>query len=113
MLLPQPCYQVYQDYAGQFQKDINASSLSASQQRLVYRGGQVGSTARGIVLGIIGYFLIQAGQQSQAAAVGNTGDAFDLLMTMGPAALGAVAAGLVAYGLYALVQAQYPVLRGI
>ncbi len=106
-------YQIYRAYAGQFQKDINASSLSAAQQRLVYRVGQVGFTARGIVLGIIGYFLVQAGQQSRAAAVGNTGDAFDLLAAMGPAVLGAVAAGLIAYGLYMLVQARYPVLRGI
>ena len=106
-------YQIYRAYAGQFHKDVNASSLSTTQQRLVYRVGQVGFTARGIVLGIIGYFLIQAGQQSRAAAVGNTGDAFDLLAAMGPAVLGAVAAGLVAYGLYMLVQARYPVLRGV
>ena len=106
-------YQIYRAYSGQFQKDVNASSLSASQQRLVYRAGQVGFTARGIVLSIIGYFLVQAGQQARAAAVGNTGDALNLLAAMGPAVLGAVAAGLVAYGLYMLVQARYPVLRGI
>ncbi|HEX8656080.1 MAG TPA: DUF1206 domain-containing protein [Hymenobacter sp.] len=106
-------YQIYRAYSGQFQKDVNASSLPAAQQRLVYRVGQVGFTARGIVLAILGYFLIQAGQQSRAAAVGNTGDALDLLAAMGPAVLGAVAAGLVAYGLYMLVQARYPVLRGI
>lgn len=106
-------YQIYRAYAGQFQKDVNASSLSATQQRLVYRVGQVGFTARGIVLGIIGYFVVQAGLQSRAAAVGSTSDALDLLAAMGPAILGAVAAGLVAYGLYMLVQARYPVLRGI
>ena len=32
---------------------------------------------------------------------------------MGPAVLGVVAVGLVAYGLYMLVQAKYPVLRGM
>jgi hypothetical protein len=106
-------YQIYRAYSGQFQKDVNASSLPAAQQHLVYRVGQVGFTARGIVLALIGYFLIQAGQQSRAAAVGNTGDALDLLAAMGPAVLGAVAAGLVAYGLYMLVQARYPVLRGV
>lgn len=106
-------YQIYRAYAGQFQKDVNASSLSATQQRLVYRVGQVGFTARGIVLALIGYFLVQAGQQSRAAAVGTTGDAFDLLAAMGPAVLGAVAAGLVAYSLFMFVQARYPVLRGV
>lgn len=106
-------YQVYRAYSGKFQKDVNASSLTASQQQLVYRTGQVGYTARGIVLGIIGYFLVQAGQQSRAGAVGDTGEAFDFLAAMGPAVLGAVATGLVAYGLHMLVQAKYPVLRGI
>ncbi len=106
-------FQIYRAYGGQFQKDVNASSLSAAQQRLVYRVGQMGFTARGIVLGIVGYFVVQAGLQSRAAVVGNTGDAFDLLAAMGPVVLGAVAAGLVAYGVYMLVQARYPVLRGL
>ena len=106
-------FQGYRAFSGRFKSDVNASSLSATQQRLVYRAAQVGITARGIVVALIGYFLVQAGQQSRAGAVGSTDEAFDLLAAMGPAALGAVAVGLVAYGLYMLVQAKYPVLRGI
>ena len=106
-------FQGYRAFSGRFKSDVNASSLSATQQQLVYRAAQVGITARGIVVALIGYFLVQAGQQSRAGAVGSTDEAFDLLAAMGPAALGAVAAGLVAYGLYMLVQAKYPVLRGI
>ena len=105
--------QLYRAYSGQFQKDVNASRLPATPQRVVYRTGQLGFTARAVVLGLIGYFFVQAGQQSRAGAVGSTDEAFDLLAAMGPAALGAVAAGLVAYGLYMLVQAKYPVLRGL
>ncbi|MFC7667082.1 DUF1206 domain-containing protein [Hymenobacter humi] len=60
-----------------------------------------------------GLLFVQAGQQSRASAVGSTGDAFDFLAAMGPVVLGAVAAGLVAYGIYMLVQAKYPILRGI
>ena len=106
-------FQGYRAFSGRFKSDVNASSLSATQQQLVYRAAQVGITARGIVVALIGYFLVQAGQQSRAGAVGSTDEAFDLLAAMGPAALGAVAAGLVAYGLYMLVQAKYPVLRGV
>ncbi|HEX8329192.1 MAG TPA: DUF1206 domain-containing protein [Hymenobacter sp.] len=106
-------YQIYRAYSGRFQKDVNASSLPAGQQNLVYRAGQVGFTARAVVLGITGYFFLQAGQQSRAGAVGSTGEAFDFLAAMGPLVLGIVAAGLVAYGFYMLVQAKYPVLRGI
>ncbi|GAB3232130.1 DUF1206 domain-containing protein [Hymenobacter seoulensis] len=104
-------YQIYRAYSGKFQKHVNASDLPANQQNIVYRTGQVGYTARGIVMAIIGYFFVQAGRQSSARQVGTTDDAFDLLATMGPAVLGIVALGLMAYGVYMLVQARYPVLR--
>jgi len=106
-------YQVYRAFSGRFRNDVNDSSLSPTEQRLVYRAGQIGFSARAIVLGILGYFLVQAGQQSRAAAVGNTGKVFNFLASMGPTVLGAVAAGLVVYGIYMLVQARYPILRGI
>ncbi|RPD49610.1 DUF1206 domain-containing protein [Hymenobacter sediminis] len=104
-------YQIYRAYSGKFHKHVNASGLPANQQRVVYRTGQVGYTARGIVMGIIGYFFVQAGQQSRAEAVGTTDEAFDLLASMGPVVLAVVALGLMAYGLYMLVQARFPVLR--
>jgi hypothetical protein len=106
-------FQVYRAFSGRFRYDVNTSSLSDSEQRLVYRAAQVGMTARGLVVAVIGYFFVQAGMQSRAGAVGSTGEAFDFLAAMGPGVLGTVAAGLVAYGLYMLVQAKYPILRGI
>lgn len=106
-------YQGYRAFSDKRKSDIDASSLSPTQRQLVYRAGQVGVTARGIVVAIIGYFLVQAGQQSRAGAVGSTDEAFDLLATTGPLALGVVAAGLALYGCYSLVQARYPMLRGI
>lgn len=106
-------YQGYRAFSGQLKYEVNANRISAAQNRLVYRAAQVGVTARGIVVAIIGYFFVQAGQQARAGAVGSTDDAFDLLAAMGPMALATVAAGLVAYGLYSLVQARYPVLRGM
>ena len=104
-------YQFYQAYSGKFHKHVQSSDIPAGQQNTVYRLGQVGYTARGIVLGIIGYFFIQAGRQSRASAIGSTDEAFDFLATMGPAVLAVVALGLMAYGLYMLVQAKYPVLK--
>ncbi|MDB5234036.1 MAG: hypothetical protein JWR44_1029 [Hymenobacter sp.] len=106
-------FQGYRAFSGQLQSDVNANRISAAENRLVYRAAQVGVTARGVVVGIIGYFFVQAGQQSRAGAVGSTDEAFDFLAAMGAPALAAVAAGLIAYGLYSLVQARYPILRGI
>ncbi|MBC6611173.1 DUF1206 domain-containing protein [Hymenobacter sp. BT507] len=106
-------YQIYRAYSGTFHKNVKSSDIPADQQTKVYRLGQVGYTARGIVLGITGYFFVQAGLQSRAAAIGDTEQAFDLLASMGPVVLGIVALGLIAYGLYMLVQAKYPVLKKV
>ena len=106
-------YQSYRAYSRKLESDVNGRRLSDAEERLVYCVAQVGVTARGVVVSLIGYFLLRAGQLSRAEAVGSTDDAFNLLATMGPVALGAVAAGLVAYGIYSLVQARYPILHGL
>ncbi|TGE15939.1 DUF1206 domain-containing protein [Hymenobacter elongatus] len=106
-------YQIWHAYSGKFAKHVNASSLSTQQQQAVFRTGQVGYTARGIVMAIIGYFFLRAALHANAREVADTEGAFDLLGAMGPAVLGIVALGLMAYGVYMLVQARYPVLNGV
>jgi hypothetical protein len=106
-------YQIWHAYSGKFAKHVNASSLPVGQQQLVFRTGQLGYTARGLVMAIIGYFFVQAARHTNAGEVDDTEGAFDLLSSMGPAVLGIVALGLAAYGLYMLVQAKYPVLNGV
>ncbi|OUJ75931.1 DUF1206 domain-containing protein [Hymenobacter crusticola] len=104
-------YQIYRAYAGKFKKDVDSSSLSSEQKQLVERTGQAGYTARGIVLGILGYFLLQAALNSNSQEVQGTEGAFDLLSSMGPAVLGIVALGLMAYGVYQIVRARFPMLQ--
>lgn len=106
-------YQLVRAYSGSFAKHVNHSQLPAAQQQLVYRMGQLGYTARGVVWGILGYFLIQAARHANPAEAQDTEAAFDLLASMGRAPLLIVALGLVAYGLYMLVRAKYPILRGV
>ncbi|PJJ53216.1 DUF1206 domain-containing protein [Hymenobacter chitinivorans] len=106
-------YQIWRAYSGKFAKHVNASQLPANQQQIVFRTGQVGYTARGIVMAIIGYFFVQAARHSNAGEVDDTEGAFDLLSSMGPAVLGVVAVGLIGYGVYQIVQAKYPVLNGV
>ncbi|MCC3151857.1 DUF1206 domain-containing protein [Hymenobacter sp. BT770] len=106
-------FQGYRAYSHKLQSDVDGQDLTAAQQRLVYRAAQVGVTARGVVVSLIGYFFVEAGWQSRAAEAGSTNEALGLLAGMGPLVLGVVAAGLVLYGLYSLVQARYPILRGL
>ncbi|WP_460676630.1 DUF1206 domain-containing protein [Hymenobacter coalescens] len=106
-------YQLIRAYSGSFAKHVNSSQLPADQQRLVYRVGQLGYTARGIVWGILGYFLVQAARHANPSEAQDTEGAFDFLGAMGTAPLLIVALGMVAYGLYMLVRAKYPILRGV
>ncbi|OON68352.1 hypothetical protein B0919_14485 [Hymenobacter sp. CRA2] len=106
-------YQLVRAYSGSFAKHVNSSQLPTEQQRLVYRVGQLGYTARGIVWGILGYFLVQAARHANASEAQGTEGAFDFLASIGRAPLLIVALGLVAYGLYMLVRAKYPILRGV
>ena len=106
-------FQVYRACSRKLQSEVNGQQLSPAQERLVYRVAQVGVAARGVVVGLLGYCLLRAGQLARAEAVGGTDDAFNLLATMSPIALGTVAAGFMAYGVYSLVQARYPVLHGL
>jgi len=65
--------------------------------------------ARGVVFGIIGLFLIQAAWRARAEEARGLGGALRALeqQPYGPYVLGAVALGLVAYGLYMFVEARY------
>jgi hypothetical protein len=65
--------------------------------------------ARGIVFCVSGFFLIQAARQSDASEARGLGEALQVLAQQpyGPWILGIVALGLVAYGIYMVLQARY------
>ena len=69
----------------------------------------VGLLARGLVFGLLGVFFIQAGWESDPQEVGGLSDVLIAIASQpqGPWLLGATSAGLIAYGLFALVQARY------
>ncbi|GAA4392564.1 DUF1206 domain-containing protein [Hymenobacter koreensis] len=106
-------YQIYRAYSGSFAKHVNSSQIPADQQQVVYRMGQVGYTARGIVWGILGYFMLQAAMHANPREAQDTEGAFDMLGAMGSGLLVAVALGFMAYGLYMIVRAKYPILKGV
>lgn len=100
---------LYQAYKAKFRREFKLQEMSQTEQTWATRLGQFGIAARGIVFAIIGLFLIQAARQSDASEAKGLGGALGTLaqQPFGPWILGLVALGLVAYGIYSVIQAKY------
>jgi hypothetical protein len=107
-------YQIYKGLAAKFRKRLKLGEMSASRRFWATLSGRLGYAARGIVFCVVGSFLIQAARHfNPSEAKGLDG----VLQTLsewpfGPWAMGTVAAGLIAYGLYMLVEARYRRING-
>ena len=83
--------------------------MSAAARRWGRRAGIAGHLARGVVFGLIGFFVAKAAlEYDPKEAIGLDGALRKLAQAeYGPWLLGVTAAGLVAYGVYCLVDARY------
>jgi hypothetical protein len=72
-----------------------------------------GLLARGVVFGLLAVFFVQAGWEADPGRAGGLSDVLVAVasQSQGPWLLGLMAAGLVAYGLYAEVEARYRRIR--
>ena len=102
-------YQLYKAYKAKFRKEMDLSQVSNVQQNWIIAIGRFGLAARGVVFCIIGFFLIQAARQYDPSEVRGLGEALQVLQQQpyGPWLLGIVALGLVAYGIYMIIQGRY------
>jgi hypothetical protein len=101
--------QLYDALSERFVRELDLSRLSYDARRWVLRFGRFGITAHGVVLGIIGGFLVRAGLHATAKDVkGTKGALVQMLMQpYGRWLLGGAAAGLIAYGVYSAVTARW------
>lgn len=102
-------WQCYKGLSARFRKRLKMGEMGELTRTLATHAGKVGLTARGIVFGIIGAFLIQAALHARAHEARGLRGALEALeqRPSGPWLLGAVALGLVVYGLYMFVEARY------
>ncbi|MGZ5242643.1 MAG: DUF1206 domain-containing protein [Bacteroidia bacterium] len=101
-------YQVYKAYSGNYRKNIYYEGLDQAKKNAFDRAGKSGYTARGIVWGILGYFLLRAAMHDNASEAQGTKEVFNFLQNSGGAFLmGVVALGLMAYGIFMFVRARY------
>jgi Domain of Unknown Function (DUF1206) len=102
-------YQLYDAVRGEFANDSKTQEMGREVRRLFIWLGHVGLTARAFVFALVGYFLVRAAvAYSPASAVGVDGALARLRhQTLGPAILGVVAAGLIIFAAYSLLEARY------
>jgi hypothetical protein len=96
-------------FTGGFEKDLETWEMSDKERHVVRIVGFVGHAARLVVFTLIGLFLIKAAwHERPGEAIGLDGALQEVAQrTYGQALLGLLAAGLLAYGLFCLVQARY------
>ena len=102
-------YQGYRALSKDFLDDSKTEEMSRAARRWIEWIGTFGYLARMVVFGLVGVFLIKAAVDfNPAKAVGLDGALAKLAnASYGPYALGIVAAGLIAFGLYSLSDARY------
>lgn len=89
--------------------EVNQDALSRGMKRTIDVLAWAGYTARSVILGVLGWFLIRAAYTVDPGEVGDTDTAFD---TVGGGAIGdtaflLVAAGTIGYGVYMYLCAIY------
>jgi Domain of Unknown Function (DUF1206) len=108
-VLAAAAFNVWRGVTGRFKKKLELRKMGKTEEKVFTILGGIGHVARGVVFGLIGFFLVRAAYQyDPEEAVGLDGALAKLLnQDYGSAILGVVAAGLVAYGLYCFVEARY------
>ena len=84
--------------------------LKIANQPWAKWSGRLGYTARGVVFMITGFFFISAGLSEQASEAGGMADALRWLTSPWDMV---VAAGLLAFGLFSLIEARYRVIHQV
>ncbi|WP_172798848.1 DUF1206 domain-containing protein [Paenibacillus sp. FJAT-26967] len=102
-------YQIIKAYKVSFTKRFKKNEMSAAVYRNAVRISRFGIAARGVVFGLVAFFLIRTAVLSDPSQTKGVDEALAELakQPFGNWLLGAAALGLLAYGLYLFVLARY------
>ena len=101
-------YQWWRMRSSRLEEDLDGCALTGGSRRGAMWLGRAGYAAFGTGIGLIGGFMVHAALQRDSGDVGGMREALQSLAgaPMGPWLLGAMAAGLAAFGAYMLVEAS-------
>jgi hypothetical protein len=100
-------YQLYRSYASKLGRQLELGALSAEMRPWVVRVSRFGIAARGVIFCLIGFFLARAAQHHDAGEVGGIRESLNMLADLGRWPFAVAALGVIAYGVYELVNARY------
>ena len=100
-------YQFYRAYAPKLGRNLRLGQLPGGTAGWVVGVSRFGLAARGVVFCLIGSFLVQAALEHDAGEAGGIRESLGILAGIGRWPFVVVALGLVAYGVYELVNARY------
>jgi hypothetical protein len=102
-------FQIYDACRGSFAEDAKQREMSRLERRAFMALGRVGLISRALVFGLIGYFVLETAiDYNPREATGLDGALARLHhQPFGPWLLGLVAAGLIVFAAYSLLEARY------
>ena len=104
---------VYKAWQGELKKQLVLDRHAARARAWLLGIGRAGQAARGVVFVVIGVFVFLAGLRTDPEQAKGVGEALRTIerAPQGPYLLAAVAAGLIAYGLFQFIEAKYRRIR--
>ena len=91
-----------------YEERIDFQKLQPFKRKIIHLLGYAGHIARGIILGIIGFFLLKAAFTKNGQHVVNTDKAFDFIGDeIGKMAFAVVAVGTICYGFFMMAMGYY------
>lgn len=102
-------YQIYDAIRGRYARDSKTEQMNASEHGVFMVIGRIGLTARALVFALIGYFLVRTAIESKASnAIGVDGALARLHHEpLGRWLVGLVAAGLLTFAAFSLIEGRY------
>jgi hypothetical protein len=100
---------VYEGVTRKFKKFFDLAEMSPASRRVVWILGTIGTTARGVVFALTGYFVLQAAWKYQPQKARGLDGALRTVAnsTSGRWLVGLVAVGLIIFGLYGFAEARW------
>lgn len=102
-------YSFYRAIRGNFAGAFRCEEMTQAQISWCIRMGRAGFAARGVIYGVVAYFLINAGINANPQTVTGQAGALQaiLLQPMGNGLLALMALGLFSFGVFSLATARY------